>query len=177
MRARSLTLKQNRFIAEYAIDGNAAAAARRAGYSAKTARQAGARLLSNVDVKKAIKSGQAKRSAKAGVSADWVVERLKKIVERCLRARRIDARGAVMAIEVLIRSLDPFRNGAGESPTPEPNLHGVPSEILRAYLFASRELEVAIDAAAERRRMDDAQRSIAARIEHHPSTTSSSIRA
>ncbi len=49
-----MTDKQRRFIEEYAVDFNATAAAIRAGYSEKTARSQGARLLTDVDIKAAI---------------------------------------------------------------------------------------------------------------------------
>lgn len=50
----TLTDKQKRFCDEYLIDANATQAAIRAGYSAKTANEQGARLLANVSVKKYI---------------------------------------------------------------------------------------------------------------------------
>lgn len=46
-----LTKKQQRFCDEYLIDANATQAAIRAGYSKKTARSQGQRLLTNVDIK------------------------------------------------------------------------------------------------------------------------------
>lgn len=46
-----MTPKQERFVAEYLIDLNATQAAIRAGYSKATAKQQGARLLTNVDVR------------------------------------------------------------------------------------------------------------------------------
>lgn len=49
-----MTDKQKRFCDEYLIDCNATQAAIRAGYSEKTAQEQGARLLSNVMVKKYI---------------------------------------------------------------------------------------------------------------------------
>ena len=49
-----LTEKQKRFVEEYIIDANATQAAIRAGYSRKTAGQAGDRLYKNVKVKAAI---------------------------------------------------------------------------------------------------------------------------
>ncbi|PTR17201.1 phage terminase small subunit [Nitrosospira sp. Nsp2] len=51
-----LTLKQQRFIAEYCVDLNAAAAYRRAGYNARgnAAEACASRLLSNVKVQQAI---------------------------------------------------------------------------------------------------------------------------
>lgn len=46
--------KQKRFCEEYLVDCNATQAAIRAGYSKKTARAIGQRLLTNVDIKKYI---------------------------------------------------------------------------------------------------------------------------
>ena len=49
-----LTPKQQRFILEYPTDGNAAAAARRAGYSAKTAKEQGYELLTKPHIFEAV---------------------------------------------------------------------------------------------------------------------------
>lgn len=49
-----MTEKQKRFCTEYLIDLNATQAAIRTGYSEKTARAIGQRLLTNVDIKKYI---------------------------------------------------------------------------------------------------------------------------
>lgn len=49
-----MTPKQEAFVREYLIDMNATKAAERAGYSAATAKQAGSRLLSDVDIRAAI---------------------------------------------------------------------------------------------------------------------------
>ncbi len=56
-----LTPRQRRFVEAYA--GNAAEAARAAGYSEKTANRAGSRLLSDVDVRAAIAAREQKSSA------------------------------------------------------------------------------------------------------------------
>lgn len=50
--------RQKRFVTEYIIDHNATQAAIRAGYSERTARSQGQRLLTKVDIKKAIKELQ-----------------------------------------------------------------------------------------------------------------------
>lgn len=50
--------RQKRFVTEYIIDHNATQAAIRAGYSERTARSQGQRLLTNVDIKNAIKELQ-----------------------------------------------------------------------------------------------------------------------
>ena len=55
--------KRQRFVEEYVVDGNATAAARRAGYSARTAKQQGSRLLTFVDVAMAVAELQQEVSA------------------------------------------------------------------------------------------------------------------
>lgn len=64
--------KQRLFVEEYLACLNAAEAARRAGYSEKTARQQGQRLLTNVDVAAALRFGFALRA----MPADEVLTRL-----------------------------------------------------------------------------------------------------
>ncbi len=71
-----LTPRQVRFCQEYAIDLNATAAARRAGYSEKTAEQQGSRLFRNVQVKARIAELQDEvaeriRDAMASGAASW----------------------------------------------------------------------------------------------------------
>lgn len=71
-----LNERQKRFVEEYLLDLNATQAATRAGYSAKTANEQGARLLANVSVSEAIKTALAARSERVQVNADWVLRRL-----------------------------------------------------------------------------------------------------
>lgn len=71
-----LTPKQARFVEEYLIDLNATQAAIRAGYSERTARQQGQRMLTNVDIAAAITAAQCNRSQRLGIDADWVLARL-----------------------------------------------------------------------------------------------------
>ncbi|WIA54327.1 terminase small subunit [Sphingobium sp. WTD-1] len=71
-----MTPKQQRFVDEYLIDLNATQAAIRAGYSAKTANEQGARLLANVSVRNAVSEAKAKRSKETGIDAAWVLSRL-----------------------------------------------------------------------------------------------------
>lgn len=72
-----LTPKQERFVAEYLIDLNATDAARRAGYSAKTAEQQGYRLLRNVQIAAAIAAAKKTTARKLAVSAEWVIKNLR----------------------------------------------------------------------------------------------------
>jgi len=54
----ALSSKQKRFCQEYVIDSNATRSAMRSGYSEKTARSQGQRLLTKVDIQKYIKELQ-----------------------------------------------------------------------------------------------------------------------
>ena len=59
------TPRQRRFAVEYLKDLNATQAAIRAGYSAKTAKQAGSRLLTKVDLQGLIQAGLKRQEEKA----------------------------------------------------------------------------------------------------------------
>lgn len=71
----ALTAKQKKFVAEYLIDLNATQAAIRAGYSEKTARSMGQRMLTFVDIQEAIQQAMEKRSVRTKITADMVLER------------------------------------------------------------------------------------------------------
>jgi phage terminase small subunit len=71
-----MTPKQEQFVREYLIDLNATQAAIRAGYSAKTANEQGARLLANVSVRAAIDAARSERSQETKIDAAWVLKRL-----------------------------------------------------------------------------------------------------
>lgn len=75
----TLNAKQTAFVENYLNTLNATKAAIAAGYSAATAYSAGARLLKHVGVRTAVDVAMAKRSEKAGVTADQVVEELRRI--------------------------------------------------------------------------------------------------
>jgi phage terminase small subunit len=80
-----MTPKQQRFVEEYLIDLNATQAAIRAGYSAKTANEQGARLLANVSVRTAVTEAKAKRSEEAQIDAAYVLRQAVKLHERCMQ--------------------------------------------------------------------------------------------
>jgi phage terminase small subunit len=74
--ASFITPKQKRFVEEYLVDLNATQAAVRAGYSARTAEQQGARLLGNVKVAAAIQVAQSARSERLRLTQDDVLRGL-----------------------------------------------------------------------------------------------------
>lgn len=74
-----LTAKQQRFVEEYLVDLSAAAAARRAGYSKKTAGVIGPENLQKPGIAAAISEALAERSSRTEVTADRVVMELARI--------------------------------------------------------------------------------------------------
>lgn len=74
-----ITPKKRRFAEEYLVDLNATNAAARAGYSAKTVHSQGPRLLEDVEVKKLIAEGMAKRSQSTQITADRVLQELARV--------------------------------------------------------------------------------------------------
>ncbi|AYQ88644.1 terminase small subunit [Burkholderia gladioli] len=79
MKTQKLTPKQQAFVDEYLVDLCAAAAARRAGYSVKTADRIGERLLRKIEVQTSIAAAMAKRAERVQVDAAYVVQRLVEI--------------------------------------------------------------------------------------------------
>ena len=76
MAEKKMTAKQMRFCDEYLIDLNATQAAIRAGYSAKTACEQGARLLSNVKVQAYIQKRKMERVERTEITQDMVLREL-----------------------------------------------------------------------------------------------------
>ena len=81
----ALTDKQQTFCEEYMIDLNATQAARRAGYSERTAKQIGTENLSKPAIQETISALMAERSAETKIDAAYVIKNLTTIVERCLQ--------------------------------------------------------------------------------------------
>lgn len=122
-----LTPKQQRFVEEYLVDLNATQAAIRAGYSSRNADKIAFQLLGKTRVAEAIAAAKAERSARVSVSADYVVNNLVEIVERCMQRApvltmkgeqvvddegrnvwRFDAKGANKSLELLGKHLGMF---------------------------------------------------------------------
>lgn len=70
-----LTPKQRLFAQEYLVDLNAAQAAIRAGYSARTAEQQGPRLLTHQGVASAVEAAMAQRVQRVEITQDMVLQR------------------------------------------------------------------------------------------------------
>lgn len=117
-----MTPKQQRFVHEYLVDCNATQAAIRAGYSPKTANEQAGRLLVNVSVGVAIQKALAEKSKRCEIDADWVMERLQAVVERCMQSvpvldsegketgvYRFDSKGANTALAHMGKHIGMFR--------------------------------------------------------------------
>lgn len=79
MAKNQLTPRQAAFAREYLIDLNATQAAIRAGYSEKTARAQGNRLLTNAYISAAIAEGQQERAERLQIDADTVLQEIAKL--------------------------------------------------------------------------------------------------
>ncbi|MDE6903185.1 MAG: terminase small subunit [Lachnospiraceae bacterium] len=77
--AARLTDKQRRFVAEYLVDLNATAAARRAGYSIKTADRIGPELLGKTCVSEAIQAAIQDRQRRTEITQDMVLRETAKL--------------------------------------------------------------------------------------------------
>lgn len=65
--------RERRFVDEYLLDLNATKAAERAGYSSKTARAQGSRLLTRVAIQAAVEAGMENRQQRTEVDQDRVI--------------------------------------------------------------------------------------------------------
>jgi len=100
-----LTPKQKMFCKEYLIDLNAAQAAIRAGYSKKTAKEQGHRLLTNVHIADYVQKNMNKRSEKTEITADYVLNGIKKVTEKCDSEENFNPASALKGYELLGKHL------------------------------------------------------------------------
>lgn len=75
----ALNAKQERFCEEYLVDLNATQAAIRAGYSEKTAKSQGSRLLTKADVSARVGELKAERAKRTEITADRVLRELARV--------------------------------------------------------------------------------------------------
>lgn len=87
--AFSWTPKRTRFCEEYLVDLCGADAARRAGYSAKTAKDIAHELLAMPVISARIQELLTARSARTSVTVDYVLTRLRENVERAMQAEAV----------------------------------------------------------------------------------------
>lgn len=81
-----LNPRQKRFVEEYLRSGNATSAAMSAGYSPKSAKSWGSRLLAMPEVQAYRRELEQKLFDEMGISRAWIGRRLVEIMERCMSA-------------------------------------------------------------------------------------------
>lgn len=82
----ALNDKQRRFVNEYLVDLNATQAAIRAGYSAKTANEQGARLLAHVSVKELLAERMDAREKRTEITQDSVMRDIEAVKRDAMQA-------------------------------------------------------------------------------------------
>lgn len=113
----ALTPKQERFVQEYLVDLNATQAAIRAGYSAKTASRIGPELLVKTCISEAIQKAMKKREKRTEVTQDYVITKLREIVEKDASDgpdSELKYANKIRALELLGKHTGAFDGGAKE---------------------------------------------------------------
>lgn len=96
-----LTIRKRMFILNYLKTYNATQAAKEAGYSAKTARSQGQRLLTNVDIQKAIAAAERRIESKISISKERILKELALIGFSDIREYvTVDANGCIKAVSI-----------------------------------------------------------------------------
>jgi phage terminase small subunit len=126
-----LTAKQERFVHKFMIDFSVAKAARRSGYSPRTARVIASENLLKPNIKKALDAARLDLSQRTALNATWVEQRLMHVVENCLAPQPVldrdgeptgrhtfDSQGALRDLEILAKRLQLFTE---KQPEQEPD--------------------------------------------------------
>ena len=96
---KKLTQKQQRFVDEYIISGNATQAAIKAGYSKKTARFVGAENLTKPNIKDELEKRNAEIKSQKTMDMQEVMERLAAIARGETIEQQVTNKGTVVEIE------------------------------------------------------------------------------
>lgn len=127
----TLSPERQRFVDEYAVDTNGAQAAIRAGYSPRSAKVTASRLLADANVQQAVAERTLALAEQAGVSAEWVVLKLRTLA---LGAAKDSDR--IRALELLGRHLGMFKDVNVHVNIRDPRFEGLSREGFDAILAA-----------------------------------------
>lgn len=86
---QKLTPKQQRFVSEYLKTGNATEAAKRAGYSEKTAFRIGAENLQKPAIARAIERAQDRRNDRLELEEDFELKKAIEIMRMCMEPEHV----------------------------------------------------------------------------------------
>ena len=103
---KSLTWKQERFVSEYLLSGNAAEAVRRAGYQTRYPSEIGYGLKRHPKVRAALIEAQEARARRLEFQADLVASKYVELMERALEAK--DFETALQTLNQLCQRLRIF---------------------------------------------------------------------
>lgn len=95
--------KKRRFVNEWLLGGNATEAAKKAGYSAKTAYSQGQRLLKNVEIREFLRDHFRSEEELTGMSRIANLSKLKAIQEKCMS--KGDHNGVIAATKEINRMM------------------------------------------------------------------------
>jgi phage terminase small subunit len=101
-----LTAKQERFVAEYLVDGNASRSALAAGYNPRSAARSGSELLTKPLVRAALNAAKTRIAKKLELSAEKVLGDISRIAEKAEEAMEFHA--ALKGQELLGKHLKMF---------------------------------------------------------------------
>lgn len=107
MTTRPLNPRQEAFAREYLVDLDAANAARRAGYSSRTARQTGYDLLQDERIQAMVRAEMAARAERVEDSADQVLQDLRRLGQKAEKLGEFSA--ALKAVELRGKHLGMFK--------------------------------------------------------------------
>ena len=107
--------RRQRFVEEYLKDLNATQAAQRAGYSPRTAKSQGQRLLTFVEVQSELQKRMQHLAKRNELDADWIIRKLQEEYE--ISSEEGKRSSAIKALELLGRHLGLFSDKPREDPT------------------------------------------------------------
>lgn len=127
-----LTAKETLFVEAYLIELQASKAAVAAGYSKKSAREAGYRVLKRPHIEAAVLKAFREREKRTHITQDWVVSELVDNYERAMAAKPVcDTHGketgvfhyrgalAIKILDMLGRHVGMWRDNDGQRPQPD----------------------------------------------------------
>lgn len=86
---KKLTPRQQVFVSEYLKTGNAAEAARKAGYSEKFAGRNADKLRKNTNIARAIEERQQARSERLELEEDFELKRAIELLDMCMKPKQV----------------------------------------------------------------------------------------
>ena len=114
--------KRRRFVQEYALDYNGAAAAIRAGYSPRSSKVTASRLLANADIYRALRQIQYADAERLALSREAVIKRLQDSVE--LARVKADPKAMIAGLREIGKMLGYYDQQSGRAVI-EPEVEGM----------------------------------------------------